>query len=69
MTAIVNPGQEVLDSAGAAEVLHTSERHVRRLRAEHDLPYIRLGTKIRFLRGDLDDYVANSRVTGKRGAV
>lgn len=61
-TALAIPA-ELLDGQGAAEYLHTTERHLRRLRTDHGLPCVRLGTKVRFLRSDLDEFVARSRTS------
>lgn len=51
----------VLDDAEAADYLSTTVRHIRRLRTEHGLPFVRLGNKIRFLQADLDSFLANAR--------
>ena len=49
---------ELLRVAEAAAYLNTSERHVRRLRAEHRLRYVKVGAKLRFRRDDLDAFIA-----------
>ena len=58
---------QLLDDAQAAARLGTTPRHLRRLRAEHGLPCVRLGAKVRFLRSDLDDFVSRSRVVAGSG--
>ena len=47
----------LLDVGEAAAYLNTTERHIRRLRNEMQLPYVKVGSKLRFLRDDLDTYV------------
>ena len=49
---------ELLGVADAAAYLNTSERHVRRLRAEHRIRYIKVGAKLRFRREDLDGFIS-----------
>ena len=49
---------ELLGVADAAVYLNTSERHVRRLRAENRLRYVKVGAKLRFRRNDLDGFIA-----------
>lgn len=51
-----------LDTAGAAEYLGTSVRHVRRLVFDRRVPFTRVGGKIRFLPADLDQYLKDRRV-------
>ena len=55
---LVQANSELLGVADAAAYLNTSERHVRRLRAEHRIRYVKVGAKLRFRREDLDAYVA-----------
>ncbi len=47
----------LLDVGEAAAYLNTTERHIRRLRNDMRLPYVKVGSKLRFLRDDLDAYV------------
>jgi excisionase family DNA binding protein len=54
-------GTGLLDCGQAAAYLNTSERHVRRLRAEERLGYVKVGGKLRFSRDDLDAYIASNR--------
>lgn len=61
-------GGDLLDQAAAAGHLNVTERHIRRLRAENGLPFIKLGSKVRFLRSDLDEFIAEARVVRGRGA-
>ena len=49
---------ELLGVADAAAYLNTSERHVRRLRAEHRIRYVKVGAKLRFRREDLDGFIS-----------
>ena len=51
---------ELLGVADAAAYLNTSERHVRRLRAENRLRYVKVGAKLRFRRDDLDVFIASN---------
>ena len=48
----------LLGVADAAAYLNTSERHVRRLRAEHRIRYVKVGAKLRFRREDLDGFIS-----------
>jgi len=52
----------LLDTAQAATYLGTTVRHIRRLRKDHGLPTIKLGGKPRFLKADLDRFIASLRV-------
>lgn len=62
MSAPAASTRELSDIAGAAEYLATTERHIRRLVYERRIPYIKLGSKVRFDRADLDAYVDAHRV-------
>lgn len=50
MTAVPNAEtrRPLLDIAGVAEYLATSERHIRRLVAERRMPYVKVGGLVRF---------------------
>lgn len=48
----------LFDSEGAAAYLNTTRRHVRRLRSECRIRYVKIGGKLRFRRQDLDEYIA-----------
>ena len=50
-------GGGLLDVGEAAAYLNTTVRHIRRLRNEMRLPFVKVGSKLRFLRDDLDAYV------------
>mgnify|MGYP006098265369 CR=1 FL=1 len=51
----------LLDVDGAADLLGTSVRHIRRLRAASRIPFVKIGAKLRFRRSELDAYIeANS---------
>lgn len=49
--------RELLDVAGAADYLATSERHVRFLVHKREIPHTRVGRFLRFLPRDLDQYL------------
>jgi len=51
----------LLDMEGAAEYLSDTPRHLRRLAQERQLPFIKVGGKVRFRRQDLDTYVESRR--------
>jgi excisionase family DNA binding protein len=53
----------LLDAAAAAIYLDTTERHLRRLTADYELPYVRVGRKVRFQTTDLDQWLTTRRVT------
>lgn len=57
-----HPHRPPLDVAGAAEYLGTSERHVRRLANERQVPYFKLGAKLRFPPDDLDAWLDAQRI-------
>jgi excisionase family DNA binding protein len=48
---------ELLTEQQLADLWHTSARHIRRLRVEADLPYIKLGRLIRFDQRDIDHWL------------
>ena len=56
----VATGTGLLDCGQAAAYLNTSERHVRRLRAEERIGYVKAGAKLRFSRDDLDAFIADN---------
>ena len=51
----------LLDRAGAAEYLATSERHVQELWATRRIPAIKVGRLVRFHRTDLDKFIESNR--------
>ena len=54
-------GDTLLDIEDAAHMLGTTVRHLRRLRSENRIPYVKLGGKLRFRRADLVGFIeANS---------
>ena len=60
-------GAPLLDIGAAAERLACSERFVSRLVQERRIPFIRLGgTRIRFEAADLDQWIADQRVSAVR---
>ena len=46
-------GDTLLDIEGAAHMLGTTVRHLRRLRSENRIPYVKLGGKLRSRRAAL----------------
>ncbi len=56
------PGRP-LDWDGAAEHLSTTVRHVRELVYRREIPFTRVGRLIRFLPEDLNQYLAERRVS------
>ena len=50
------------DDEAAAEYLGTTTRHLQRLRERRELPFVRVGRKIRYKQGDLDAYIEHQRV-------
>jgi excisionase family DNA binding protein len=61
-----NEGKELLDKAGAAAYLNTSERHIERLWTERRIAGTKIGRKVRFLQSDLEAFVERSRVDAVR---
>ena len=54
-------GDTLLNIEGAARMLGTTVRHLRRLRSENRIPYTKVGSKLRFRRADLVGFIdANS---------
>lgn len=54
-------GDPLLDIEGAAHMLGTTVRHLRRLRSENRIPYTKVGGKLRFRCSDLVGFIeANS---------
>lgn len=54
-------GDTLLNIEGAAQMLGTTVRHLRRLRSENRIPYTKVGGKLRFRRADLVGFIdANS---------
>lgn len=54
--------QPLLDISQVAERLGTSVRHVRRLVFEKRIPYFKVGGFVRFEVGDVEEWIASSRV-------
>ncbi|MBC8194215.1 MAG: helix-turn-helix domain-containing protein [Acidimicrobiia bacterium] len=50
-------GSDLLDPEQAAAYLNTSIRHIRRMRDECRIAYVKIGGKLRYRRRDLDDFV------------
>lgn len=53
-----------LDYEGAAAYLNTTARHMRRLVARREIPFVKVGRLVRFLPEALDEYLA-SRTIGR----
>lgn len=47
----------LLDRAGAAEYLATTERHIQDLWNRREIPAVKIGRKVRFHKDDLDRYI------------
>ncbi|MHB8437498.1 MAG: helix-turn-helix domain-containing protein [Acidimicrobiales bacterium] len=56
---------QLLDIAALAEWLSTTPRHVRRLVAEHRIPYLKCGHFVRFDREDVARWLAAARVPAR----
>ena len=56
----------ITDSRGAATLLGTTERHIRRLTSERDLPFLKVGGKVRFRLSDIEEYLGRHRVPDHR---
>jgi excisionase family DNA binding protein len=56
------PSGGLYDDDQAAQYLNTSKRHLERRRAERQLPFVRVGRKIRYKKSDLDAYIEAHRV-------
>ena len=60
-------GEKLLEMKDAADHLACSERFLRRLVQERRIPFVRLaGTRIRFIRSDLDHWIELQRIEAKR---
>lgn len=57
------PGRDegLVDIAWVANLLGVSERYVRRLIAESRIAYVKLGHLIRFVRGDVYQFIEDGR--------
>lgn len=53
---------ELIGIAEAAAYLDTSERHLRRLYSERRIAFVKVGKYVRFVRSDLDAFVAARRI-------
>lgn len=61
MTDAGRPTPPVTDKAGAAEYLDTTERHIELLVYRRDIPYYKVGRKLRFAYKDLDRWLRDHR--------
>lgn len=52
----------LLDKAGAAKYLATTERHIADLWDKRHIPAIKVGRKLRFHKNDLDRYIDAHRM-------
>jgi len=52
---------ELLTEQQLAEQWHTTARHIRRLRVESELPYIKLGRFVRFDQADVAAWLAEHK--------
>lgn len=55
----------LVDQAGAAEYLGTTERHIRELKYRRAIPFVKVGRSLRFDVRDLDRWIEQN----KTGAV
>jgi excisionase family DNA binding protein len=53
---------ELLDVPGAADYLSVTERWIRSQVFKRQIPFVKLGTLVRFERAALDQFIAESRV-------
>lgn len=60
------PPSPLLDWDQAAAYLNTTPRHVKQLWYDHQLPGVRLGKKVRFVKAHLDEWVASQSVGARR---
>ena len=58
----------LLATAGAAERLGTTERHVRELVYRREIPFVKVGRLVRFRPDDLDEYVQSRTIAPQRSA-
>ena len=59
--AAPRPLPQLIDIPQLAAVLGTSIRHIRRLIAEHRIPYLKVGRLIRFDPADISTWLDGSR--------
>lgn len=52
----------LFDWTSGSEYLNTSKRHLQRLWAERRITGRKIGKKVRFTQGDLDDFIERCRV-------
>ena len=50
----------------AARYLATTPRHLRRLYSERRIAFVKVGRKVAFLRGDLNEHLRTNRVEASR---
>lgn len=55
----------LLDIDGVAELLHISVRHVRRLVFERRIPYLKVGSRVRFDRAEVTSWLETLRVVDR----
>lgn len=57
---------ELLNQQEVAELLHTTERHIRRLVAERRIPYVKVGRLVRFVPSDVAEWIEDCSVGALR---
>lgn len=57
-----DPGSKLLTVAQAAQWLNISPSSVRRLQQRRLVPFVKIGGSVRFLKRDLEAYLARSRI-------
>lgn len=55
----------LLDIEGVAELLHISARHVRRLVFERRIPYLKVGSRVRFDQAEVASWIDTLRVVDR----
>ena len=58
----VKPDLQLLTVAEAADLLRISVVSVRRLQRQRCIPFIKIGGRVRFTRGDIEAFLAKQRV-------
>ena len=56
----------LIDLPALAERLGVNQRHIRRLVAEHRIPYLKWGHLLRFDPDEIDSWLQRARVTAHR---
>lgn len=65
-TGKVDPLFKLLDLTEVAELLCTSQRHIRRLVAERRIPFVKVGRFVRFAPADISVWISEHRIAANR---